>query len=114
MKACTMKGKWDLWSYPFSIPQVLLSQDVCMSHCLEIQVARCPPDTAALELLTPANRGRGHSSLQSWRAGEQLAHPSGYRGREPTPVGPAPGEASAGSWVHLPIPPTKGEKGGLL
>lgn len=116
IKAHTMTGKWDLWSYPFSLPQVLLSQDVCMSHCLEIQVARCPPDTASLELLTPANRvrGRGRSSPQSWRAGEQLAHPSGYRGREPALVGPAPGEASAGSWVHLPVPPAIGEKGGLL
>ena len=47
-----------------------------MSHCLEIQVARCPPDTAELlELLTSAERVKGNmavSSRRRWRAGERL------------------------------------------
>lgn len=60
IKACTIKGKSGTFGH---IPQVLLSRDVCMSHCLEIQVARCPPDTAALELLTPAGRARGRGPL---------------------------------------------------
>lgn len=62
IKACKIKGKSGTFGH---IPQVLLSQDVCMSHCLEIQVARCPPDTAALELLTPAGRVRGRGLLFS-------------------------------------------------
>lgn len=57
IKPCAIKRKGDLWQYPLSMPQVLLSQDACMSHCLEIQVARCPPDTAEqLKLLTSAER----------------------------------------------------------
>lgn len=64
IKACKIKKSRESGTFGH-IPQVLLSQDVCMSHCLEIQVARCPPDTAALKLLTPAGRARGRGLLFS-------------------------------------------------
>lgn len=77
------------------MPQVLLSQDVCMSHCLEIQVARCPLDPCW-------TLGAANFSRKGWRkrgrsfpcgGGLQVgssAHPCGRWGGEPALVGPCP------------------------
>lgn len=84
------------------MPQVVLSQDVCVSHCLEIQVARCPPDPAGLlQLRTSAERVEETGLLEvGCRWGAQPIHPCTGRapglgrglppGEEPAGVGSAP------------------------
>lgn len=80
-----------------------------MSHCLEIQVARCPPDTA--ELLRVANfsrKGEGNvarSSPRRWCAGEELGTSLRAVGQGASACGACPRGGICSQLGPSPCPP---------